>query len=100
MPQSYTFPEPANPFSAVFPESITLTNLNANLDNQNFVAIKVGDVNLSAQMSATGELEDRTAPNLWLALEDLSSRGGKEIEIWFRASGFCGYQRHTAGSGF
>ncbi|MBK6621323.1 MAG: hypothetical protein IPG32_10765 [Saprospirales bacterium] len=90
VPQSYVFPNPANPFSAAFPESITLTNLNANLDNQNFVAIKVGDVNLSAQMSATGELEDRYAQNLWLALEDLSSRGGKEIEIWFRASDFAG----------
>ncbi|RMH16850.1 MAG: hypothetical protein D6698_09090 [Gammaproteobacteria bacterium] len=49
IPASYVFPNPANPWAENFPECINvdMTNQTEALD-QDFIAIKVGDVNLSA----------------------------------------------------
>ena len=44
IPADYTFNNPSNPLSESFPESIT-TQLTGNQINQDFVAIKIGDVN-------------------------------------------------------
>ncbi len=48
VPKSYTFPNPSNPWQDIFPEVINLNNVTTDITNQDFVAIKVGDVNLSA----------------------------------------------------
>jgi hypothetical protein len=48
VPQSFTFPNPQNPFMTPFGSSMTLANLVDVRDSVNFWAIKVGDVNLSA----------------------------------------------------
>jgi subtilisin-like proprotein convertase family protein len=45
VPASYVFPDPMSPWGA--PTNLSYTNLVGNLDNQNFIAIKVGDVNSS-----------------------------------------------------
>jgi hypothetical protein len=45
VPKSFVFPNPQNPFVTIFPEKITLSS---SMQNQDFVAIKVGDVNNSA----------------------------------------------------
>ena len=49
IPASYDFPDPTNPWAENFPECINvdMTNQTEALD-QDFIAIKVGDVNLSA----------------------------------------------------
>ncbi len=44
---SYVFPNPMNPFTAPFPESIFVNNLNSDELDKNFIAIKIGDVNNS-----------------------------------------------------
>jgi len=46
--KDYTFPTPSNPWEQTFPEVINLNNLNAAVDDADFVAIKIGDVNGSA----------------------------------------------------
>ncbi len=45
---SYVFPNPADPFQAVFPELASINNLNADITGLDFIAIKTGDVNNSA----------------------------------------------------
>lgn len=48
VPADFVFPDPLNPFSQPFPESIILNNVTSNINHQNFIAIKVGDVNGTA----------------------------------------------------
>ena len=48
VPTAFNFPDPSNPFSAPFPESTFYTPILTNIQDQNFVAIKIGDVNGSA----------------------------------------------------
>lgn len=48
IPKNYSFPDPINPFLPPFPEFIQLNNLSGNKTEEDFVAIKVGDVNNSA----------------------------------------------------
>ena len=46
--KNYVFPNPLNPFQAAFNEKITLPNFLGWADFQDFVAIKIGDLNGSA----------------------------------------------------
>jgi len=48
IPTSYLFPVPANPWFEQFPEVININELSGGSINQNFTAIKLGDVNGSA----------------------------------------------------
>ncbi len=52
IPKSFTFPTPTNPWSAPFPELLDVT-VNANLLNNDFVGLKVGDLNANAQPNAS-----------------------------------------------
>lgn len=46
--KSYVFPNPLNPFSAPFPENVSVFGLSGNQPASDFVAVKIGDVNGSA----------------------------------------------------
>jgi hypothetical protein len=46
--KDFVFPDPANPFISAFPEILNLNNLSGDVLNGNFVGIKTGDVNWSA----------------------------------------------------
>lgn len=48
---AYVFPNPSNPFSSPWPESITVNNVQGDLLGLNFIGIKIGDVNNSANTS-------------------------------------------------
>ncbi|MBC7776989.1 MAG: T9SS type A sorting domain-containing protein [Phycisphaerae bacterium] len=57
--KSYVFPDPSNPFAAVFPESLTVQNIQFPV-SADFIGIKVGDVNNTAVANvANHEPEDR-----------------------------------------
>jgi len=45
---NFVFPNPANPFVTGFTEFINITNVNSNITDLDFIAVKVGDVNGSA----------------------------------------------------
>ncbi len=45
VPADFTFPNPDNPFLSTFPEHIEIPNLQGAIDDADFVAIKIGDVN-------------------------------------------------------
>jgi hypothetical protein len=49
--ENYVFPEPSNPWAEFFPELININDLVGELDDAGFIAIKVGDVNGSADLT-------------------------------------------------
>lgn len=59
VPKSFVFPDQANPFKTFFPEKISVPQIFEDSLTQNFVAIKIGDVNLSAVTNALTGAEDR-----------------------------------------
>jgi len=46
---NYAFPNPMNPWQEGFPQVISLNSLSADMVNEDFIAIKTGDINGSAQ---------------------------------------------------
>ncbi len=61
----YVFPKPADPFASVFPEQKVFNGLTDNLIEQDFVGIKIGDLNHSADPSDAfqpADVMNRTAP--------------------------------------
>jgi HYR domain/Cohesin domain len=92
--KSYVFPNPANPWSAPFPE---LVNVNDLADDMviDFVGLKVGDVNGSAQVSNFSGIagERNGGDDLLFNTEDMLVEKGQTITIPF-------FVNNTALSGF
>lgn len=85
----YMFPNPENPFTQPFPEIITVDPLLGNKWGQNFIGIKVGDVNDSADPSDVGgdDTEDRSFDNvLNFITEDIELVAGQVYAIPFMAA--------------
>ena len=91
VPDDYVFPDPLIPFDTPFPESITICNLSpGNAGDNNFVGIKIGDVNNSANPSmytGGGDVVD-TRSNLLLKIEDRKLSNGEIISIPVMAENF------------
>ena len=60
VPKSYVFPNPANPWQEPFPESISFERLDGPKRDEHFVAIKIGDIDLSAQLPGFSPVEGRS----------------------------------------
>ena len=90
VPTAYVFPDPTNPLGANFPEEITLNNLTADSLNEDFVAIKVGDVNLSAVPSFTNDpqngltlvLDYQEVTNDGRLVVDFLAKDFDDIQAW------------------
>ncbi len=81
VPKSYVFPNPANPFTPAFPESLPLT-AGQQMPNADFVGIKIGDVNGNANPGFTGNgTEERTNAVLPFITEDRDVVAGEEITV-------------------
>lgn len=61
IPNSFTFPNPQNPFQSTFPETLDVPLQAASVSDLDFTAIKVGDVNNSAAPGLAGQMDDRTS---------------------------------------
>ncbi len=82
--RSYVFPDPTNPWAYSFPEVININNLASTLlVNQDFVAIKIGDVNGSAITDFNGSLEARSGDEAsWqMHTSDKQLRAGETLDI-------------------
>jgi hypothetical protein len=64
-------------------EAIEIANLDHNMINQNFMAVKIGDVNNTASTIAGSQVESRTA--ITLNTEDVMISAGQIQEITFAA---------------
>ncbi|MCB0523453.1 MAG: T9SS type A sorting domain-containing protein [Lewinellaceae bacterium] len=77
---TYVFPNPLNPFSEVFPEQIIINDLNANSVGNNFVALKIGDVNDSSDPSMARNPQDV----LLLDIEQKHWKHGEQFTVPLR----------------
>ncbi len=87
---SYVFPNPTNPFQNTFPESFSINSLYENLNNSDFIGIKVGDIDCSANPNAlTGAAAVRnTEGTLRLEIEDQLLQVGEEYLVPVYANEF------------
>ncbi|MBL7809049.1 MAG: T9SS type A sorting domain-containing protein, partial [Saprospiraceae bacterium] len=75
--KSFVFPNVNNPFQTSFPEQIVVDTFLSNLWGQDFIGVKVGDVNLSAVPNLLSPAEER---NQGVAILDLSLTPGPSPE--------------------
>ena len=85
---SYNFPNPANPWTQDFPEVINENDLQEGInDGRNFTAVKIGDVNNSAQANALMEIEDRNSGDVFaFDVKDEALKVGNQYTVDFKAS--------------
>lgn len=87
VPRQFVFPTPQDPFKSPFPESISVVNAQSSQLSRDFVGIKTGDVNETAQANLDGSSgsEDRSRPTLLLhaqtSVEQSWFYPGQEVEL-------------------
>jgi uncharacterized membrane protein len=79
--KSFVFPNPANPFQTQFAETKSIQNLNANQLGEDFVSVKVGDVNGTAIANSLMSSDDRTAGTLLFDVNDQTVRAGETFTV-------------------
>jgi hypothetical protein len=84
--KAYAFPNPANPFQTQFPETKSVAGANLDQLNDDFVAVKVGDVNGTAIPNSLISSDDRTASTLLFDVEDRLVKAGETFTVNFRSA--------------
>ncbi len=85
--KDFVFTNPQNPFSSMFPEAINVNNIESEILDANFVAVKIGDVNGSAAVNLLHKPESRnTSGSFEISIEDRILTKGDFIEVPFHAS--------------
>jgi hypothetical protein len=84
--KSFKFPNMDNPFQTSFPEVITVAQMLASDLDENFVGVKVGDVNGSAIANTLNSADDRSAGTLLFDAEDRGVKAGEVFTVNFNAS--------------
>jgi hypothetical protein len=91
--KSFNFPNVNNPFAAQFPENKSIVNLSTNLLNEDFVSVKVGDVNGNAIANSAMSSDDRSSGTLLFDVENKSVTAGETFTVNFTAAeAVAGYQ--------
>ena len=97
---AFSFPNPNNPFETAFPETISVADALTNHMDEDFMGIKIGDVNNSAVANATIQAEERTIGTALFDLEDRDVKAGETLEVNFKADQVLqGYQFTVALNG-
>ncbi|MCB9281440.1 MAG: T9SS type A sorting domain-containing protein [Lewinellaceae bacterium] len=85
VPQNYAFPVPSNPWFETFPEVININDLPGEMVDQDFVGVKIGDLNGSVQANALSA-EDRNLEGVFnLNVADIAMKAGNEYRVAFTA---------------
>ena len=93
--KAYVFPDPTDPWVEEFPEVINFNNVTADELDSDFIAVKIGDVNGSAQPNFASGAEDRTVTgSLVFDIDDVEIENGELYTVNFKAHDFnvLGYQ--------
>ena len=77
----YQFPVLNNPFTTTFPESISVENLQGNHMAEDFISVKIGDVNGSAIANGLMVATERSTGTLLFDLEDRQVEAGQQFEL-------------------
>ncbi|MEZ4952565.1 MAG: cohesin domain-containing protein [Saprospiraceae bacterium] len=89
--KNYTFPVPNNPWAEVFPEVININNMLTSVNDADFKAIKIGDINGSATPNnnfGNGSTDDRDGETLMFSTDKRLVEAGENIEVIFSAKDF------------
>ncbi|TNE61586.1 MAG: T9SS type A sorting domain-containing protein [Bacteroidetes bacterium] len=90
--EAYVFPNPSNPFQDIFPETISVADVQNNQFQENFVSVKIGDVNGNA-IANLQSTEDRSAGTVYFDLEDRMVQAGETVLVACSpAEALAGYQ--------
>ena len=92
---AYDFPDASNPWYEPFPEVVSFNNLNTSQLDVDFVGVKVGDVNGSAQANNLMQAQDRNFPSSFqLKAQDQRLESGETFTVEFTATEaqLLGYQ--------
>lgn len=86
----YDFIDDLEPFDEDFPEEIIITSLNQNYLDNDFVAVKIGDVNGTANFSngSSEEREEEERKTLPIYIDNTSLEAQKEYKIPFKVKDF------------
>ena len=85
IPRNYAFPDRTNPWKPLFPEVININNLEGAITNQDFVAIKIGDISVDAEMNAFESVSRNIVGQFAFQLDEQDLELGQEYQIDFRA---------------
>jgi hypothetical protein len=83
--KAYTFPNVQNPFMGVFPENISIAEALTHQFGQDFVGVKIGDVNNTVVSNSLMMSDDRSAGTLLFDVEDRDVKAGEVFEVTFKA---------------
>jgi len=90
---NFTFPNVNNPFETPFPESISIADAVTNHMHEDFMGVKVGDVNNTAIANATMQAEERTVGTALFDIADHAVGVGETTEVTFKsAQALLGFQ--------
>ncbi|MDX1939251.1 MAG: T9SS type A sorting domain-containing protein, partial [Saprospiraceae bacterium] len=88
----YSFPRPSNPWHETFPEQLSFKQMLGPIENADFIAVKVGDVDFSAfrNSARNGETKDLFS----IEVKDMFLTQGQHIQVPFAANlqEILGYQ--------
>ncbi|HAD11028.1 MAG TPA: hypothetical protein DCF33_01185 [Saprospirales bacterium] len=89
----FVFPNPQNPFATAIPESISVANAFNNMMNEDFMGVKVGDVNNSAIPNLAAQSEERNQGVVVFDLDNKTVIAGQTFEVSFQsAQELAGFQ--------
>ncbi len=80
--KAYVFPNPANPFQEIFPETKTIADVQASQFADDFVSVKIGDVNSNVAANLNNS-DDRSAGTVYFDIQDQAVKAGAEIVVQF-----------------
>ena len=84
--KAHVFANPANPFQGTIPENISVGQAMTNQMDENFVGVKIGDVNNTAVANSLMVSDDRSVGTLLFDVNDRDVKAGEEFEVAFKAS--------------
>ncbi|MCC6280200.1 MAG: hypothetical protein IT262_06365, partial [Saprospiraceae bacterium] len=91
--KDFQFENPANPFQVPFPENISVQNVQADRLADDFIGMKIGDVNNSVIANSLLSVEDRTSATLLFDVEDRTVKAGDVFTLNFKCTEeVLGYQ--------
>jgi len=83
---AFEFPNPQNPFESGFPEFININDLNESVENADFVAVKIGDINNTVNgLNFSGnESDERSGNDLIFDIENETILAGETKTLWLK----------------
>jgi hypothetical protein len=84
--QAFSFPNPANPFQTQFPENISIQNLTSNHMDEDFVGVKIGDVNGSTIANSLQTADERTSATMLFDVQDRAVKAGETFTVNFKGT--------------